>query len=134
MIKGDNLTRFFSFVHFNLVTGCWDWCGEIGGHGKYAKIYVDKIYWRAYRYSYFLFVGAIPYGKEPDHLCRNRICVNPFHIEWVTHAENMRRARLKVCRKGHDAIYERPNGKRVCRECKNAKDREYYWQYKQEAV
>lgn len=49
----------------------------------------------AHRYSYVKFRGAIPEGCEIDHLCRNKKCVNPKHLEAVTRSENMLRAYAK---------------------------------------
>lgn len=45
----------------------------------------------AHRVAYELWVGPIPEGMELDHRCKVRACINPAHLEPVTHAENMRR-------------------------------------------
>jgi hypothetical protein len=72
-----------------------------------------------------LLVGAPPAELEPDHLCLNHGCVNPDHLEWVTHAENIRRCkswagevhrRKTSCPVGHP--YTQRPGRRVCNECK----------------
>lgn len=68
-------------------SGChiWDGCVTTGGYGligyNYKSLYVHRV-------SYEHFVGAIPRGLEIDHLCRVRRCVNPNHLEAVTHREN----------------------------------------------
>lgn len=74
---------------------------------------------RAHRFSYELLVGSIPVGMEIDHLCHVRGCVNPSHLEPVTHDENMRRERKGFCVNGHALTPENlytTNG-RKCRAC-----------------
>lgn len=68
---------------------CWFWNGSLnGGYGR-SNINGKQQY--AHRLSYEAFVGPIPEGMYLDHLCRNRSCINPEHLEIVTHAENIRR-------------------------------------------
>lgn len=71
--------------------GCWPWIGGRNTSG-YGVIRRDGKPQQAHRVVYELLEGPIPEGHEPDHLCRNRACVNPAHFEIVTHAENGRRA------------------------------------------
>lgn len=100
-----------------------------------------SFWWRgkshaAHRVAYQLQVGDIPDGMEIDHLCRTRHCVNPLHMEAVTHLENCRRAvsanRKKThCPRGHEYTPENtmlaphPEGhiSRKCRKCHNARNR-----------
>lgn len=72
--------------------GCWEWTGgrSAAGYGMIRDEGQVVVY--AHRALYQLLVGPIPEGLELDHLCRNRACVNPAHVEPVTHEENMRRA------------------------------------------
>lgn len=100
---------------------CWPWLGRLDrrGYGRYS---FNRITGFAHRAVYELLVGPIPAGLEIDHLCRNPRCVRPSHLEPVTHAENMRRARKDVCPQGHpftpENTYIPRNGRgQRCRTC-----------------
>lgn len=92
--------RFWRFVE--KTDGCWNWTGATNGHG-YGRLTFDgrkgiEVSQRkigAHRFAYELLVGPVPDGLDLDHLCRNRLCVNPAHLEPVTRAENLRRASLR---------------------------------------
>lgn len=71
------------------VDGCWLWEGAL--RGGYGRVKLDGRTQAAHRASYELHVGPIPSGLVLDHLCRNRSCVNPAHLEPVTTEENIRR-------------------------------------------
>lgn len=106
--------------------GCWLWTASIGTHG-YGLIGVDGRTSLAHRVSYELIRAEIPADLEIDHLCRVRRCVNPWHLEAVSHAENMRRAGLAKthCPQGHeytpDNLAQWTTG-RICRTCRKARN------------
>jgi hypothetical protein len=108
------IERFMSKVE-KTQDGCWNWTGAVapGGYGKFnvEKKKIRKCF-NAHRWSYEHFKGSIPNGLTLDHLCRNRRCVNPDHLEPVTIGENLLRgngvsgvnARKTHCPKGHPLI------------------------------
>jgi hypothetical protein len=108
------IERFMSKVERS-PNDCWIWIGSIAPNG-YGKFSVEKNKVRkcfnAHRWAYEYFVGPIRLGLTLDHLCRNRRCVNPGHLEPVTIRENLLRgesasaanARKTHCPKGHPLV------------------------------
>lgn len=74
-------------------TGCHVWTASVqsSGYGQFRWKGGGKEVGLAHRFAYEAKVGRVPIGLELDHLCLNRRCVNPAHLEPVTHLENMRR-------------------------------------------
>ncbi len=112
--------------------GCWEWLAGRDRKG-YGRFSIGRLSKPAHRVSYELFVGPIPTGLQVDHLCRNRACVNPAHLEPVTCLENVRRSALGIatanrvaCRHGHpyspENTYVRKSGARACRTCRREQD------------
>ena len=118
--------RFWMKVEIS--DGCWDWTGYRGknGYGRLSASYRERA---PYRFSYELVVGPIPAGLQLDHLCRNRVCVNPAHLEAVTSRTNILRgngvaaryATRTRCAQGHELLGAnlalRTDGGRKCRAC-----------------
>lgn len=77
----------------NEETGCWEWMWCISSCG-YGALKRDGRVLKAHRVYYERHKGPIPDGLQIDHLCRNRRCVNPAHLEAVTKTENLRRGRV----------------------------------------
>lgn len=120
--------RFWSFVIKGMEGQCWEWTGGHTGSGYSAFSIKRYTQMPAHQYAYESLLGSIPEGLELDHLCRNRGCVNPDHLELVTHDENMKRADKACgvrsaathCPQGHkydEANTDHHNGRRHCREC-----------------
>lgn len=132
-------------VHPKLGTKCLEWHSVInGGYGMLrvgSKLDGTRRLRSAHLLAYEHFVGPVPEGMEVDHLCRNKRCVRPDHLEAVTHAENMRRAAegrlpyqtLKMhCPAGHEytlantIVYEKDGSRgRSCRACRPAAMKRY---------
>jgi hypothetical protein len=117
--------RLHSFLaHVERDGECWMWKGNVKhGYGKYG----GRV---AHRVIYELLIGAIPLGRELDHLCRRPLCVNPLHLEPVTRVENIARrmsahrgGRTDRCVNGHPYNAENTRmrgGTRICRVCQRA--------------
>jgi hypothetical protein len=113
--------------------GCWVWEGATT-RGGYDVVSVAGRSVLTHRLSFELHRGEIPKGLFLDHLCRRTQCINPRHLDPVTHAENVRRGRAghntrakQECPQGHvyddENTYITPQGYRACRECARRRNR-----------
>lgn len=121
---------------------CWVWTGaktpcNYGNFGDQGKT------WRAHRWSYEYMVGPIPDGLQLDHLCRNRLCVNPAHLDPVPSVVNNNRVPdenrnqpWERCSRGHlldeantyvapKAYSDRTNINRTCKTCRSEAQRRH---------
>lgn len=132
----DYRSRFWSKVDVGCEWDCWAWTASKcrDGYGTYG---VEGKTLSAHRVSFELLRGVIASGLELDHLCGARGCVNPDHLEPVTHRENVRRGKLgrttaarqlgkSHCPSGH--AYSGENlyiwkGQRMCRTCRRASNK-----------
>ena len=88
----NDLKRFFSYVELpnNKLDECWFWLGAVrNGYGEFEFMGSAVL---AHRFSWVILMGDISTGLELDHVCEVRLCVNPYHLEPVTHKENIQRS------------------------------------------
>lgn len=137
--------RFFQYVH-KAPSGCWEWTGGLdpNGYGKWS--------WQGktiatHRLSYWVHAGPIPEGAVLDHLCRNRKCCNPEHLQPISIAENTLRGESdaaknkykQTCGKGHplvgENLYVRPDTQaRMCRTCMRQATQRYHHRHPDKAT
>lgn len=130
--------QFWESVNRSSKVACWTWMrGTSHGYGE-AFIQGRGLV-LAHRYAYEKAIGPIPENKCIDHLCRNKACINPAHLEIVTRGENVLRgvglaaqnARKKNCPKcgGKYELWTSPStgkSRRQCRHCVRKSDRDFY--------
>jgi len=113
--------RFHESYLVNGATGCWEWQRLKNQYG-YGRFYYNGKVGYGHRYIWERQQGTIPNDQEIDHRCRNRGCVNPGHLELVSHRQNIQRghAAQAQCRNGHLRLAQ---GK--CQLCRVATDRRF---------
>lgn len=101
LLLPKNLLGKFSV---DVASGCWNWTASNCGHPVhtkhkygYVRLMAPNAHLRrcSHIVTYESIIGLVPEGKELDHLCDNKLCCNPFHLEAVTHQENCRRRSLR---------------------------------------
>lgn len=117
--------RFWARVDRRGPAECWEWQGP--RHNGYGSFYGGREARtvRTHRFAYELLAGPVPAGLVLDHLCRNRACCNPAHLEPVTNRENILRgegfpglrARQTHCKHGHELSGDNLRIDRGCRDC-----------------
>lgn len=129
----DKVDKESGDIHPVLETRCWLWTAGLSEKG-YGTFRFNGRMQKAHRLTYELRYGEIPKGLEPDHLCSNRRCIRPEHLEAVTHRENIHRsngiaaknAKKTHCLNDHEfdndnTYFNKTSGSRQCRQCR--KDR-----------
>lgn len=123
------LDRILAKVRYD--AGCWIYTGHVSVYG-YGRVTVSRKLGPhpVHRVAYQELVGDIPPGMQIDHLCRNRACCNPLHLEAVSFQENIARGCSKRshthCRRGHEFTventgYVQPGDRRDCLTCRRAR-------------
>lgn len=130
------LRLFWAKVNPPNAEGCWEWNGAIHPNGYAVPIPVDGSYiengrvYLPHRLSFHWFKYDLPEGLVIDHLCNNRKCVNPDHLEATTQKHNVGRAlKRSYCKRGHPQVdvnryVNKRNGRSRCKLCINATRRE----------
>ena len=142
MIDFNTWQRFWKKVKIDKLTNCWNWEAYKlpEGYGVFHKGRKFGLV-LSHRFSYEMKKQIIPNGLDIDHLCRNKSCVNPDHLETVTRKENLKRAFIGIrmsmrlrerthCKQGHvllgKNLYLTPDNRRQCKICINERSRKSY--------
>lgn len=117
-----------------VASGCHLWIGATDGEGRYGAFGVGRKVVRAHRWAWEQEHGPVPTGMDLDHLCRKTLCVNPAHLELVTHRENVLRgqsfaainAAKTHCKRGHpfspETTRRTTDGGRQCLACARSEE------------
>lgn len=145
----SEIERFFALIGNQTEFYCWPWLGFFDKDGYPLFRRQNGSSCRAQRYSYETFRTTIPDRLVTDHICRNKICVNPFHLQAVTDKVNLLRgngacalnSRKRICKWGHPLsgenliTYKYKNSIfRACRECRRRTAREWWRSNKRKQI
>lgn len=131
------MEKFLAKVEKGVPNECWPWLGTT--NNGYGQVTMPGRQISAHRLAYAAWIGPIPEGFEVHHICENKSCVNPAHLDSLPHKDHTRRHLtnpltqnfLKThCKRGHELtgynVYPTKSGGRTCRECNNMRNREHY--------
>ncbi len=130
----DGEERFYSKIKFSGETQCWLWKGTKFSSG-YGAFKIKGKTWRAHKFSYILFNGKIPEKLILHHKCKNKLCMNPKHMELVTPKKHTRVStdhnynKIHCIRghllSGHNLYIQPSSGKRQCRICQHNQQKKF---------
>lgn len=137
----DAAELFWPNVNVGWTDDCWEWrlSRLPNGYGQFSSGRNRNMSTLAHRVAYEMLVGSVPDGMQVDHLCHNKMCCNPQHLEAVTAQINTQRAHddgliknyrngnsdKTQCKNGHPFDLVTPSGRRLCRTCRNNYARDY---------
>ena len=134
-VNPKDIMKRFNTKYVISDNGCWEWRGFINPKTGYGQFWVNGKDMLSHRFSYEMFNGIIPSKLVVDHICKNRKCVNPFHLDLTTRVDNVQRGHNEIannklkqfCPDGHP--YDSKNtyytkiGYRHCRKCDQQRGR-----------
>ena len=130
--------RFWAKVHKDRF-GCWMWIGAVDSRG-YGRFFFNSQNARAYHLAWEDHYGTRPVGVELHHLCYNKTCVNPLHLQPLTRAEHVllgngvsgRNARVVSCPHGHPLEWNAGHTRRFCKTCHQQQGSRRYYRQREE--